>query len=90
MKPRKSGNEKPPGRSRDADLVSAEAALRRAAERALRRAAECGNAIAILDDGKIVCVRPDREKPSLRPQCHRAPTKQPRHQCLLHAITGRL
>ena len=64
MKPRKPEPEKLPKRSRDPDFVGAEAALRRAAERARRRAAECGTAIAVFEDGKVVWVKPDSKTPS--------------------------
>ncbi|MDE0109179.1 MAG: hypothetical protein OXN96_15290 [Bryobacterales bacterium] len=64
MRPRKPDPAKLPERSRDPDFVGAEAALRRAAERARRRAAECGTAIAIFKDGKVVWVKPDSKTPS--------------------------
>ena len=64
MKPRKSENEKLPEHDRDPDFVGADAALRRAAERARRRAAECGTAIAIFEDGRVVWVKPDSKTPS--------------------------
>lgn len=64
MRPRKSEPENLPERSRDPDFVGAEAALQRAAERARRRAAECGTAIAVFKDGKVVWVKPDSKAPS--------------------------
>ena len=59
MTTRKEGNEEQAEQSRDADLVGAEAALRRAVERSRRRAMESIGAVAAFRDGKVVWERAD-------------------------------
>ncbi len=48
-------------KSRDPDLVGAEAAMRRAAERARRRADETSGAVAVFKNGQIVKEKPGKE-----------------------------
>jgi len=47
-------NEKSLKKTRDPDLVGAEAAMQRAAERARRRAIETTGSVVIFKDGKII------------------------------------
>lgn len=54
-------NEKSTKKTRDPDLVGAEAAMQRAAERARRRAIEITGSVVIFKDGKIVREKPGEE-----------------------------
>ena len=59
MTTRKHQNQEQAEQSRDAGLVGAEAALRRAVERSRRRAMETIGAVAAFRDGKVVWERAD-------------------------------
>lgn len=54
MTTQEQGNREPTKKTRDADFVGAEAAMRRAAELARRRAIEISGSVAVFKDGKIV------------------------------------
>lgn len=54
MTTRKQGNRNSATKSRDRDLVGADAAMLRASEHARRRAIETTGSVAIFRDGKIV------------------------------------
>ena len=54
MTTRKQGNRNSARKSRDRDLIGADAAMLRASERARRRAIETIGSVAILRDGEIV------------------------------------
>ena len=54
-------NQKSTKKTRDPDLVGAEAAMHRAAERVRRRAKETAGAVVILKDGKIVKEKPGKK-----------------------------
>ena len=47
-------------KERDADMINAEAALKRAAQKARQRARQAGIGVIIMQDGEIVEERSDR------------------------------
>lgn len=54
-------NEKSTKKTRDPDLVGAEAAMQRAAERARRRAIATTGSVVVFKDGKIIREKPGEE-----------------------------